>query len=133
MIAQVRTFRGHSTAASLQHLWGVILPHNERPRAVAPSRRHYTGRRERQGTLARPLERASRLIPATRLVTVLTRDTVADAYHDLAAVPGLQRCLEPASRGTAPEIFLAAFSVLQQDPHAVGLGRLGGKGGPSGP
>jgi len=119
MIAQVRPFRGDSAAASLQHLWGVVLPHNERPCAVAPSRRHYTGRGERQGALARPLERASRLIPATRLITVLTRDANADAYRDLAEVPGLQRCLEPASRGTAPEIFLAAFSVLQQDPHGV--------------
>src|SRR5207237_2868347 len=25
----------------------------------------------------------------------------------------------PARRGTAPEMFLAALSVLQQDPHAV--------------
>jgi len=107
MIAQVRPLRGDSAAASLRHLWGVVLP------------RHYTGRGERQGALARPLERASRLIPASRLVTVLTRDAVAEARQDLAAVPGLQRCLEPASRGTAPEIFLAALSVLQQDPHAV--------------
>lgn len=107
MMAQIRPLRGDSAAASLRHLWGVVLP------------RHYTGRGERQGTLARLLERASRLIPASRLVTVLTRDAAADARQELAAVPGLQRCLEPASRGTAPEIFLAAFSVLQQDPHAM--------------
>ena len=118
MIAQVRPLRGDSAAASLRHLWGVVLPHNERPHAVAPSR-HYTGGSERQGALARLLERASRLIPASRLVTVLTRDAAADTRQDLAAVAGLQRCLEPASRGTAPEVFLAAFSVLQQDPHAV--------------
>jgi mannose-1-phosphate guanylyltransferase len=119
MIAQLRPSRDLAAIASLRHLWGVLLPHNERPRPAALSRRHDTGHVERADSLARPLERASRLIPGTRLVTVLTRDAVADARGELAGVPGLQRYLEPASRGTAPEMFLAAFSVLQQDPHAV--------------
>jgi mannose-1-phosphate guanylyltransferase len=119
MIAQVRPLRPEYVAASLRHLWGVVLSGPDRPRAGLPSRRHYTGRGDRPGELARPIERASRLIPTTRLVTVLTRDAVTDAGNALATVPGLQRCLQPASRGTAPEVFLAALSVLQQDPHAV--------------
>jgi mannose-1-phosphate guanylyltransferase len=119
MIAQVRPLRPEYAAASLRHLWGVVLAGAERPRAIASSRRHYTGRRRRPNELARPLERASGLIPPTRLVTVLTRETVTEVGHALAMVPGLQQCLQPASRGTAPEVFLAALSVLQQDPHAV--------------
>ena len=119
MIAEVRPLRPQHAASSLRHLWGVVLPGAERPRGIVLSRRHYTGRRARQGELARPLERATRLIPAARLVTVLTRDAAAGAGPALAAVPGLQRCLQPASRGTAPELFLAALGVLQQDPHAV--------------
>src|SRR5688572_22007109 len=103
----------------LRHLWGVVLPGTERRRGIVLSRGHYTGRRPRQGELARPLERATRLIPPARLVTVLTRETAAGAGPVLAAVPGLQRCLQPVSRGTAPELFLAALNVLQQDPHAV--------------
>lgn len=119
MIAQVRPLRPEYAAASLRHLWGVVLAGDERPRAAAPSRRHYTGGRRHPGALVRPIERASDVIPASRLVTVLTREAVADAGPELAAVPGLQRCLQPAARGTAPEVFLAALSVLQQDPHAV--------------
>src|SRR5216683_2029061 len=117
MIAQVRSLRPEYAAASLRHLWGVVLAGAERPPAIASSRRHYTG--HRPGELARPVERASQLIPTTRLVTVLTRDTAAEAGTAVENVPGLQRCLQPASRGTAPEMFLAALNVLQQDPHAV--------------
>lgn len=117
MIAQVRPLRPEYAAASLRHLWGVVLPGPERPRALAPSRRHYTGRTHRPGPLT-PVERASRVIPTSRLVTVLTRGASA-AAGEFATVPGLQRCLQPAARGTAPEVFLAALSVLQQDPHAV--------------
>jgi mannose-1-phosphate guanylyltransferase len=119
MIAEVRPLRPEYAASSLRHLWGVVLPGAERPRGLVLSRGHYTGRNHRPGELARPLERASRLIPPARLVTVLTREAVAGAGSVLAAVPGLQRCLQPASRGTAPELFLAAMNVLQQDPHAV--------------
>jgi mannose-1-phosphate guanylyltransferase len=119
MIAQVRPLRPEYAAAALRHLWGVVLSDSERPRAVAPSRRHYTGRSHRAGELARPIERASRVIPITRLVTVLTRDAMTGPDDALAAATGLQRCLQPAARGTAPETFLAALSVLQQDPHAV--------------
>jgi hypothetical protein len=115
---EIRSFRPSHAASSLRHLWGVVLPAAERPRRLVLAR-HYTGRRHRQGELARPLERAARVIPPARLVTVLTRDTAAGAGPALAAVPGLRRCLQPASRGTAPEVFLAATSVLQQDPHAV--------------
>lgn len=117
MIAQVLPLRPEYAAASLRHLWGIVLPGAERPRAVAPARRHYTGRSHRPAPVA-PFERASRVIPSSRLVTVLTRETPAET-GDLAAVPGVRRCLQPASRGTAPEIFLAALGVLQQDPHAV--------------
>jgi mannose-1-phosphate guanylyltransferase len=126
VIAQVRPLRPEYAAASLRHLWGVVLPGAGRPQAIAPSRRHYTGGRDqrtagcdRPGTLARPLECANHLIPGSRLMTVLTREADATAGDDLAAVPGLHRCLQPASQGTAPEVFLAALSVVQQDPHAV--------------
>jgi mannose-1-phosphate guanylyltransferase len=106
-------------ASPLRHLWGVVLPGAERPRSLVLSRGHYTGRGHRPGELARPLERATRLIPAARLVTVLTREAAAGAGPVLAAGPGPQRCLQPASRGTAPELFLAAMNVLRQDPDAV--------------
>ncbi len=114
MIAQVRPLRPEYAAASLRHLWGVVLPGTEkrRPLSTAP-RRHYTGRPD---DLARPIERATRLIPLNRLVTVLTRDGAAGAD---ALASGIHRYIQPTSRGTAPEVFLAALCVLQQDPYAV--------------
>jgi mannose-1-phosphate guanylyltransferase len=64
-----------------------------------------------------PVERATRLIPSARLLTVLTREQAArDAG---AAQPGLRRRLQPSSRGSAPEMFLAALSVVQEDAHGV--------------
>ena len=117
MIAQVRELRSEDTAASLRHLWGVVLAGANHPRPVMSSRRHYTGRAYRPGPSA-PVERASRLIPVSRLVTVLTRDASGHA-GELPAIPGVRQCRQPASRGTAPEVFLAALNVLRQDPHAV--------------
>jgi mannose-1-phosphate guanylyltransferase len=118
MIAQVRALRPEQAAASLRHLWGLVLPPGERPRALAP-RPHYTGRRRRAAELSGSCERARGVIPPGQLVTVLTREAVAEAGHTLARLPGLQQRVQPASRGTAPEVFLGALGVMQQDPHAV--------------
>ena len=117
MIAQIRPLRSEHAVASLRHLWGVVLPGAEPSRGVTQLRRHYTGRTHRAGPLG-PVERASRLIPPSRLVTILTRDAAA-GIGEFATIPGLRHCRQPASRGTAPEVFLAALSVLQEDPHAV--------------
>lgn len=120
MIAQVRPLRPEYAAASLRHLWGVVLPAPDPPRGIAPARRHYTGAaaRPRIADHREPVERAARLIPTSRLITVLTPDAVA-AHAAIGTMPGVRRCLEPTARGTAPEVFLAALGVLQQDPHAV--------------
>ena len=118
MIAQVRPLRPEYTTASLRHLWGVVLPGSSQPRGLTTARRHYTGASNRS-RLQRPLERAMRLIPTARLVTVLTREAAVAARDELAALPGVHRCVQPSSRGTAPEVFLAALSVLQHDPHAI--------------
>src|SRR5258706_698758 len=86
MIAQVRPLRPGSAAASLHHLWGVVLSGSEATRHDVPARRHYTGpkvTRALEGVASRwqrPLERATRLIPAARLVTVVTRETESPAY-----------------------------------------------------
>ena len=124
MIAQVRALRSEYGPASLRHLWGVVLPGAERRPSLLRAPRHYTGAHLRRigdasARLQRPVERATRVIPVVRLVTVLTREAAAAAREELAALPGLHRCVEPSSRGTGPEVFLAALSVLQHDPHAI--------------
>jgi mannose-1-phosphate guanylyltransferase len=119
MIAQVRPLRPEYAVASMRHLWGVVLDANDQHHRA---RRHYTGRRPRrmpEWGAQRPLERATRVIPGVRLVTVMTRDLAARACDEMDAVPGVQRCVQPTSRGSAPEVFLAALSVLQHDPHAI--------------
>ena len=124
MIAQVRPLRPEYAAASLRHLWGVVLPAADPP--LPATRGHYTGSPKLRrlssaapSRLQRPLERAARLIPTARLVTVLTRGAAITARDELATLPGVHRCVQPSSRGTAPEVFLAALSVLQHDPHAI--------------
>ena len=125
MIAQVLPLRPEYAAASLRHLWGVVLSGTERSHTLHTARRHYTGAHPRRwpeampGRLQRPIERATRLIPAARLVTVVTRETEGAAREELAGLPGVHRCVQPSPRGTAPEMFLAALSVLQHDPHAI--------------
>src|SRR5438105_4141638 len=113
MIAQVRPLRPEYAAASLRHLWGVVLPRSNPPLTTADG--HYSGapkvRRLSSAVapsrLQRPLEGATHLIPTTRLVTVLTREAAVAARDELAALPGVHRCVQPSSRGTAPEVFLA--------------------------
>src|SRR5438105_3858727 len=126
MIAQVRPLRPEYTAASLRHLWGVVLSGTDQARGLPSTRGHYTGatnlRRLSEtgpGRLHHPLEPATHLIPTARLVTVVTREAVVTAQDDLVARSGVHRCVQPTSRGTAPEVFLGALSVLQHDPHAI--------------
>jgi mannose-1-phosphate guanylyltransferase len=114
MITQVRPLRAEY--GSLRHLWGVVLPGvDQARRPLTPVRGHYT-RRSAPDQPARPFERASRVIPASRLATVLTRDA---EHAGGEGAPGVRCYLQPTSRGTAPEVFLAALCMLREDPHAV--------------
>ncbi|HYE93501.1 MAG TPA: hypothetical protein VEA38_20880 [Terriglobales bacterium] len=112
--------RPEYAAASLRHLWGVVLPASGRPRETGPVRRHYTGgtARRRIADHREPVERATRLIPPARLVAILAPDDAA-AHAAIGTVAGVRRCVQPTARGTAPDVFLAALGMLQQDPHAV--------------
>ncbi len=92
MITQVRPLRPEYTAASLRHLWGVVLPGPNQPRGLTTARRHYTGGAN-VSRLQRPFEHAMRLIPTARLVTVLTREAADAACDELAALPGINRCV----------------------------------------
>src|SRR5216117_173606 len=88
MIAQVRPLRPEYAAASLRHLWGVVLPGADPPLSATSG--HYNGppkvRRlsaAAPSRLHRSLERAGHLIPAARLVTVLTREALVAARAEL--------------------------------------------------
>jgi mannose-1-phosphate guanylyltransferase len=73
----------------------------------------------RDASLRRTVERALRLIPSERLVVVTTRATAGPQETELQALAGVQRIVQPADRGTAPEVFLPVLRIARQDPHAI--------------
>lgn len=106
------------------HLWGIVLagsaeyrpargPHNRRlRRSPAPrSARHLLFRQA--------LDRAARLIEPDRLCAVLPRDHCAYYDTELSDLPGVRRILQPAYRGSGPELFLPVLRIAYEDPHAT--------------
>jgi hypothetical protein len=96
MLTDIRALRPDYAAASLRHLWGVMLPAAPRRSLTTVPRRHYTGAAGRGDADREAMDRAARIIPATRLVPVRRR-----------------------SMNVAPEVFLVALGIVQQDPHAI--------------
>jgi mannose-1-phosphate guanylyltransferase len=122
--------RGITTALSWRHammtdhLWGIVLagsaehrpvrgPHNQRLRRsrISTSERHILFRQA--------LDRAARLIEPDRLCAVLARDHCAYYDTELRELPGVRRILQPAYRGSAPELFLPVLRIAHEDPHAT--------------
>jgi len=112
------------TAMMTDHLWGVVLagsaehrpvrgPHNRRLRRsrIPTSARHILFRQA--------LDRAARLIDADRLCAVLARDHCAYYDTELRDWPGVRRMVQPAYRGSAPELFLPVLRIAYEDPHAT--------------
>ena len=119
--------RTHDPGAALRHLHGIIIAGGNHDRTF-PS--HYSaprGRRLRcvdsqvsdEMALVRTLERASRLIPAERLVTVLERAELARHAAELAEFGDVRVVVQPAWRGTAAQVFLPALRIHREDPHAT--------------
>jgi mannose-1-phosphate guanylyltransferase len=61
------------------------------------------------------VERVSDLIPAPRLLTVLSRGADAEGVEPRE----VQRVVQPAYRGSAAEVFLPLLMILRQDPAAT--------------
>lgn len=118
--------REHDAVASLRHLWGIVIVGDDDRRV--PS--HYNAARARrlravdapgarELALVRTLDRAARLIPPERLVTVLERAELARHAADLAEWEDVRVVVQPAWRGSAAQIFLPALRILREDPHAT--------------
>lgn len=106
------------------HLWGIVLagsaerrpvrgPHQRRlrPSLVPPSARPRLFRQA--------IDRASRLIEPNRLCAVLARDHCEYYDTELGGLPGVRRIVQPAYRGSAPELFLPVLRIASEDPHAT--------------
>jgi mannose-1-phosphate guanylyltransferase len=115
------------SGAALRHLWGIVIvggPDDPRPSshysAGAVRRlRPESSLAARERALVRTLERATSLIPAERLITVLERTDVARHAADLAEFGEVRVVVQPAWRGNAAQVFLPALRILREDPHAT--------------
>ena len=68
---------------------------------------------------ARPLERASRLVPPGQMVAVVTRRRARAWDAELADLPGAGRIVQPAYRGRAVEMLLPLLRIARRDPSAT--------------
>ncbi len=108
-----------------RNVWGIVLTGGIVERGGAGRWRAGRSRKPawpvspRHVLFRQTLDRASRLIPSERLVAVLTREHSAYYASELADLPGVRRVLQPAYRGSGPELFLSVLHIATQDPHAV--------------
>lgn len=109
MIANVRPFplgAGAPLPSRLSpHVWAMVLA--GRPLGRGPAQ------------MRRAIERATRLVPAHRVLSVLCRDAARDCAPALADVPEMTQIVQPTYRGTAAEIFLPVLVIARRDPNAV--------------
>ena len=109
MIANVRQFPLAAPAAALPrvspHVWGLVL-------AGAPQGRG-------PALMRRAIDRAGRLVPNHRLVSVLCRQTARECAPALANVPEMTQIVQPIYRGSAAELFLPVLVIARRDPNAV--------------
>jgi mannose-1-phosphate guanylyltransferase len=107
-----------SALASRTHasdrLWGIILGGADAARRrwsfLLPCRRPAG-----VTSLRAAADRATDLIPAHRLVTVLARGR----SHDADGLAGVQRVIQPAYRGSAAELFLPLSMIARRDQSAI--------------
>lgn len=110
MIANVRPFPLSVPGTPLPsrfspHVWGLVLA--GRPLGRGPAH------------MRRAIDRATRLVPHHRLVSVLCRQDVRDCGPALADVPAMTQIVQPTYRGSAAELFLPVLVIARRDPNAV--------------
>src|SRR5688572_32301907 len=109
MLANVRQFPLGAPNAALprvsSHVWGLVLA--GRPLGRGPA------------LMRRALDRAQRLVPNHRVVSVLCRQAARECAPALADVPEMTQIVQPTYRGSAAELFLPVLVIARRDPNAV--------------
>ena len=109
MLANVRQFPLGTPHAALPrvspHVWGLVLA--GRPLGRGPA------------LMRRAIDRALRLVPNHRLVTVLCRQAAHQSAPALAGIPEMTQIVQPTYRGSAAELFLPVLVIARRDPNAV--------------
>jgi mannose-1-phosphate guanylyltransferase len=112
---------GVDLSASLRHLWAIVIA----PDGDGASGHYSAARRpaSRRGVRARfsataqtAIDRVARLVPRERVVVALTR---RDTGWAEAAASDVRWIIQPAWRGSAAELFLAALAIATEDPDAT--------------
>ena len=109
------------------HLWGIVLAGGDGRRLQPFIQDRFGCNRPKQyctffgvdSMLRRTIHRAEMLIPAARLLTVVTRPHLTYARSDLADRPHGKVIVQPSNCETGPGILLPLMHVAQRDPQAV--------------
>src|SRR5262249_27924725 len=109
--------RDDDLLASLGHLWSIVIApdgesapdHYSAAHRSAPRR---STRARFQAGLRTTVERVARLVPRQRLVMALTR---RDTGWAAEAVGDVRWIIQPAWRGSAAEVILAALAIAAED------------------
>lgn len=72
-----------------------------------------------ESMLARTLSRARRLVPATRILTVVAEQHREWWARELQGLPAENTVIQPRNRGTAAGILLPLLRLLMRDPDAA--------------
>ncbi len=104
-------------ARDTDHVWGVVLSDSFDCRRAR--RRLHGPDGSGPALFGQALQRAARLIPADRLVAVLTREQSGVCDLGGAARAGVHRVVQPAWRGSAAETFLPVLKIAAADREAI--------------
>lgn len=114
-------------AASQSHLWSIILAGGEGERMKPfieqwlgfPRPKQYCTFVGTRSMFQHTLDRAHRLTPTSRMLTVVARAHQAEYWEQLWGRPSGGVVLQPANCETAPGIFLPLTYVRASDPNAT--------------
>ena len=109
------------------HFWGIVLAGGEGKRLQEFVRNQYNSESPKQycafiGTrsmLTHTIDRAERLIPPERLLTIVNRQHLQYTHTQLNDRPPRTVIIQPDSRDTAPGILYPLFHIQYRDPEAV--------------
>ncbi len=110
-----------------QRIWGIILATGDGKRLQSfgqscyrlPYPKQYCAFTGFRSMLLHTIDRAQLLIAPEHLLTVVNREHLPVAEHQLAGRPGVKMLTEPRNRETGPAILHALLHIRRQDPDAL--------------